>query len=42
MVEELVMATKKFSDDKIDVIAILVIMTAIVTGVVYWLNSMPS
>lgn len=36
------MGTKNFSDDKIDVIAILVIMTAIVSGVVYWLNSMPS
>ncbi len=36
------MASKNFSDDKIDVIAILVIMVAIVSGVVYWLNSMPS
>lgn len=36
------MASKKFSDDQIDVIAILVIMTAIVSGLVYWLNSMPS
>lgn len=36
------MASKKFSDDAVDVIAILVIMTAIISGVVYWLNSMPS
>ena len=36
------MASKKLSDDTIDVIAILVIMTAIVSGIVYWLNSMPS
>ncbi len=36
------MAKNKFSDDKTDVISILVIMTAIVSGLVYWLNSMPS
>lgn len=42
MVLSFMIKKKKFSDDAVDAISALLLITICVSGVVYWLASMPS